>query len=448
MRITFVFLSLCILLRGAAQSLFEGAGPAGGEKPERLLDWSGYVRGSAYGGAKLFDYASIFGEAALQGKLNKGKARLFADVRLREGAQFGERHSVLQLKEAYAGYQSAKFDLRLGNQIVAWGRSDAFSPANCITSNDYFLLTPEPDDQTLPNFLLRAKYRFLSAAELELIGIPFFRPSEYRYDLFKLADNVRFVPGLLPETAWKAGAAAARLNFELPGVGFSLAYFTGYDPFYGFTIQNVDMGQPFQPAITYRPDYYRKQMVAADFALPLEKWIIRGETAAKFTRDHAAQMHVPGPDLSWVLGLERDLWGVHAVFQYIGKAVFDFQPLATPQLAAPFDEAMLAQYVQDMIVYESESLNRKVFQQQKAGNHALLLTLSRSFAHETLRAELSGYYNITSEEYLFRPRIGWNISDGLSAAIGASVMGGPEQFIFHYSKDVMNGVFAELRVGF
>lgn len=448
MRITFVFLSLCILLRSAAQSLFEGASPAGGEKPERLLDWSGYVRGSTYVGAKMFDYASIFGEAALQGKLNKGKAWLFADVRLREGAQFGERHSVLQLKEAYAGYQSAKFDLLLGNQIVAWGRSDAFSPANCITPNDYFLLTPEPDDQTLPNFLLRAKYRFLPAAELELIGIPFFRPSEYRYDLFNLADNVRFAPGLLPETAWKAGAAAARLNVELPGVGFSIAYFSGYDPFYGFSIQSVDMGQPFQPAITYRPDYYRKQMVAADFALPLEKWIIRGETAAKFTRDHAAQMHVPSPDLSWVLGIERELWGVHAVLQYIGKAVFDFQPLAAPQLAAPFDEAMLAQYVQDMIVYESESLNRKIFQQQKAGNHALLLNLSRSFAHETLRTELSGYYNLTSEEYLFRPRIGWKISDGLSAAIGASVMGGPEQFIFHYSKDVMNGVFAELRVGF
>ncbi|MDV7395950.1 hypothetical protein RZS08_31450, partial [Arthrospira platensis SPKY1] len=76
MRNLFPFLFTCfIALPGISQSLFEEASEP--EKSETALEWTGYVRGSAYGGSERSDYSSLFGEAALQGKLSKGKAFLF-----------------------------------------------------------------------------------------------------------------------------------------------------------------------------------------------------------------------------------------------------------------------------------------------------------------------------------------------------------------------------------
>lgn len=445
--LTTILLAIGLTVPTLAQGLFENAG-SNEHNSKTALDWSGYARGAVYGATPSFDFSTLFGELALQGKLSHGKAFLFADARLREGLQFGETGTVFQLKEAYAGYQSGKLDLYLGNQIVAWGRADGFNPTNTLTPVDYFFLTPDPDDQTLPNFMLRAKYRLSPAIGLELIGIPFFRPSVYRYDLFDMGENATFSTAVSPGPYLENGALAVRLDFELPRAGFSLSIFRGYDPFYGFNIQALDLSQLMNPVITYQPAFYRKNQFGADFAVPLGAWIVRGEVSAALTRDYEQHMHVPNPGLYYVAGVERGFWGITAIFQYIGKYAFDFQPLTEPMLENPFDPAGLQQYIQDRIHYESTLFNRKIFQQQKETNHALFGSLSRAFAHEALRAEVNGYYNITSEEYLIRPALTWNIAAGLSATAGANIMGGPEQFIFDYSKDIMNGGFVQLKAQF
>lgn len=444
MRKLLVFVSTCLIaLPGMSQGIFEEASEP--KESGTALEWNGYVRGSAYGGSKQFDYSSLFGEAALQGKLTAGKAFLFADMRLREGVQFGETALTLQLKEAYAGYQSDKLGLSLGNQIMAWGRADGFNPTNNLTPRDYFLLTPEPDDQTLPNFLLRAKYHFKPEVGLEIVGIPFFRPSVYRYGLFSLGEHARFDEAILPATRFGNGALAARLDFELPRIGFSLSYFNGYDPFYGFTAQDIDLSNLLSPLITYRPDFYRKQSFGADFALPLGNWILRGEIACDKTKGYLEAPHVPNPGLYYVVGLERQLWDITAILQYIGKYTFDYRDITEP---APEGLDQLQEYILERIGYETNLFNRKIFLQQEQSNHALSLSLNRSLAHEVLRAECTVYYNLTSEEYLLRPALNWQANDALSATFGASIMGGPEQFIYDYAKEVLNGAFLQLKVRF
>ena len=442
-----LILFIALTSTGYAQGLFETAGTSDPEKDSKL-EWSGYVRGSAYSGAEQFDYSSVFGELGLQGKYTLEKAFLFADMRLREGLQFGEVGPTLQLKEVYAGYQSGKVDLYLGNQIVTWGRTDGFNPTNCITPRDYFFLTAEPDDQTLPNFMLRVKYHLNPALYLEGIAIPYFRPSVYRYDLFDMGENAHFEEAVWPEKSFKNGAVAARLNAELSRIGFSLSYFNGYDPFYGFGIQNVDMTQFMDPQIAYQAAFFRKQALGADFALPLDAWIIRAEMAWKWTQGYDSLMYVPNPGLSYVLGIERNFWDITVLAQYIGQYAHHFQEMQEPILENPLDPTILFTYIQDRIGYESTLFNRKIFQQQEATNHALFLSLSRGFAHETLRVELSAYFNITSEEYLVRPRLSWKITDALTTTLGAQIMGGPEQSLFDYSKSVLNGAFAELKVNF
>ena len=66
------------------------------------------------------------------------------------------------------------------------GRTEGFSPTNNITPNDYFFLSSDPNDQRLSNFMLKMNYRPAIGIGLELIAIPFYKMSRYRFDLFDM----------------------------------------------------------------------------------------------------------------------------------------------------------------------------------------------------------------------------------------------------------------------
>jgi hypothetical protein len=432
----------------AAQGLFESsqsdsinASPA-----VKAFDLNGYARGMAWGGSQTNYFSNLSGELALKTKLSNGKTFLYGDVRFREGIFFGDRKSVFELKEAYAGYTGTRISVYLGNQIVTWGRTDGFNPTNIITPNDYFNLTPEPDDQKLGNFMLRPKIRLSNEAELEMIVVPVFKPSVYRYDLFDMGGNADFTDILIPEAKAKNATLAARLNVELPAAGFSVSFFHGYDPFYGFKTDTIEF-QP-SPQVTYNPAVYQKNTIGADFAIPVSQWVFRGEAALNLTKDYLENQQIPNPDLSYVLGIERTIAGYTAIFQYIGKYTFDFTPITEPVLADPENPLAQMQYAIDQINYQTELFNRKIFNQQEETNHALFLSVSKLFAHDVLSAELSGYYNLTSEEYLIRPTLKWNITDALSASFGASIMQGPDMSVFEKAGKVLNGAFVGLTASF
>lgn len=442
---------ICILfysLTTFSQGLFETAQIDEQTGENKNLTLNGYARGSLYGGSKNYDFTTVFGEFGFQAEYTPSKAFLYADIRIREGIQFNENNFRVELKEAYGGYRSDKFDIFLGNQIITWGRTDGFNPTNNINPNDYFLLSAKPDDQKLPNFMLRAKYRITQSMDIELISMPYFRPSVYRYDLFQIAEGVSFDSAELPEKNLENSTIAVRVNFDLPAMGFSFSWFHGYDPFYGFDVKSIDLSLLQEPDIVYQPDFYKKDVFGADMAVPAGSWVIRTELAYNQTYNYENYMYVPNPDLAWVFGLEHDFFGITTILQYIGKYTFDFQELNKPVLNDPTDIDQILQYARDNIYYESEIFNRKVFLQQEQTNHALFLTLTRSFLYEAIRAEITGYYNITSDDYFIRPGITWNITDALSTTAGANIMIGPENSVFSYASDVLSGVFCELRVTF
>jgi hypothetical protein len=252
----------------------------------------------------------------------------------------------------------------------------------------------------------------------------------------------------LPERKIENSSVAARLNFDYSSIGFSFSWFHGYDPFYGFDVFSIDLTHLQDPLIVYKPDYFQKDAFGADMAVPLGSWIIRAEAAFNQTYNYRNHMYIPNPDIAWVAGFERDFFGITTLFQYIGKYVIDFSDLELPVLDDPTDIDQIVQYARDKIYYESELFNKKVFLQQEKLNHALFLALTRFFFYDALRAEITAYYNFTAEDYFFRPGITWNITDELSATAGANLMIGPENSVFDYASDVLNGVFCELRVSF
>ncbi|MBS4013157.1 MAG: hypothetical protein KGZ97_05275 [Bacteroidetes bacterium] len=443
-------LTTAILFSGISllgQGIFESLTTSDEKNEEKpSINLGGYVRGSAYGGSEYYDYSNLFGEFALQGSLKKGKTFFYGEVRFIDGLFYNERESFVDLTEAYAGYQSDRFSAYIGNQIVSWGRTDGFNPTNNITPVDYFFLTSDNDDQLLSNFLLRTKINLTPSIELDLIAIPFFKESVYRYDLFSISEQAAFVDAKPIDKTFKNSSIAARLNFELPAAGFSLSYFRGYDPFYGIKINSIQLFPSVR--INYIPDFYLKNTIGGDFAIPIKQTILRGEAALNITENYKNQMHIPNPDVSYVFGIERNIFGYIAIVQYVGKFTLDYKELTTPILTDPNNQAELMQYAYDMINYESEMVNRRIFNQQEQTNHAIMLIINKSFAYDLLDARMTGYSNFTTEEYLIRPEISYKLTDELSLSAGSHLMFGPEESMFNYSGKVLNGGFISLKASF
>jgi hypothetical protein len=417
------------------------------EGESQILNINGYGRGMAFIGGDDLAGSVLMSELSLKTQMDYKNAYLYSDVRLRLGESLGEEISLLQIKELYAGYKGEKLDILLGDQIIVWGRTDGFSPNDHLNSSDYFFLTSEPDDQRLPNFMLRTTYRFAPQISLDLIAIPVYKPSVYRYELFDMGDNAQFSDVLVPEKTYENGSLAGRLNMEFSGVGTSLYGFYGYDPFYGFSLDTVDWSTG-TPMINYQPRSYRKTTVGADFDLIVKSAILRGEFAYTFTEDYEENMYVPNPDLSYVLSLEYNIGTISAIAQYIGKYTFFFEELQEPVLLDPTNPLAQMAYANEMITYSSNFFNRHIFYQQEEMNHAISLILNGRFFYDILSIELAGYYNLTSEEYMVRPKLSYDISDRLKVAVGGYFMDGPEETPFNYSASVMNGVFMELKAGF
>jgi len=448
-RIFFLIYVIFFCIALSAQELFESAVDSltQNDKTASKVSLNGYVRGSVFGGGKTYDLASTFAEIAFKTNFEKGKTFLTSDIRLRKGFFFSNNDQTIQIKELFAGYRGNKFDVLLGNQIINWGRTDGFNPTNNITPNDYFFLSSNPDDQKESNFMLRLKYRIIPTIELELIGIPFYEASNYRYDLFEMDKNANFGEAVLPSKQLKNGTVAARINFDLPAAGFSLSYFNGYDPYHGFNVQSVDWSTG-APKISLASNSYKKTTLGTDIAVPAGNFILRGEVAYNITKNLDNKMYIPLSDVIYVAGIESDLGGITMICQYIGKFTPSFTDLSVPILSNPLDQLAQMLYANQMINYENIQFNRKIFYQQEKTNHAVSLTFSKSFGYETWNAEISTYYNFTSSEWLIRPKLTWKINDALSASLGGNYMHGKEKTLFGYSSAVMNGAFLELKAGF
>jgi hypothetical protein len=437
-KIMFIVALILCSTSGHTQGLFENATNQQDSNKKFLLDIGGYGRGSAYGLSPSYDYNNVFAEFAFQGKLSLKRTFLYTDLRFRYGMEFNVLGPTFELKETYVGYQSPKLDLYLGAKIITWGRCDGFNPTDNITPYNYFFLTANPDDQKLSNFLMHTRWHITPALNLELVLIPYYRPSVYRYDLFDLGDYTTFTAPTWPAKTFENGSIAGRFNADFSGVGFSASYFRGFDPYYGFTISSFTM-QGLTPQVQLTAKPYQKSTFGADLSVPIGSWIIRAEGTYTHTNDYDTNMYIPNPGFYYVAGVEYSFWNIVAILQYIGHYTLDFVSL---------DDLPPPQTVEQMVNRELTSFNRKIFYQEKEANHALSLSMSRSFLHETLSAQATGYYNFTSEEWFVRPKIAWKITDHLETSLGGFYSYGPDQSLYYYASDIFNGVFLELKATF
>ena len=135
------------------------------------------------------------------------------------------------------------------------------------------------------------------------------------------------------------------------------------------------------------------------------------------------------------MGIDKEFGsGLKIILQYIGKHVIDFYKLVAAT-NEPYE-------------YQQGKLNRLISLQTNETTHSIAFRPSMDFIHETMRTEVLGLYNFTTEELFLRPKISYDIADALTFTVGGNFYSGIDGTLYDMISDHMNGVFIELKASF
>jgi len=423
------------------QGIFESAGSELTSSDQDGLEIGGYVRSTAYIN-RLDDKDSTrlqsgYGEITLQLSAEKSDwAKAFADVRFRAGYEINNEFSALDIREAYLDLFLGDFDIRLGKQVVVWGRADGFNPTNNITPQNTTVRSPESDDIRKASFLLRTYYNISPAIRLEGIWEPVYSPTVLAVEFADLPPNIFIGEGSYPDARLKNGLWAGHLSLEYPAFDGSLSYVQGYNPMPGIKLESLNLTTG---TMTLAPAAYRQQVVGFDFSTTLGSWGFRGEGAWRIPdKEHngLTNYYIPYEDIYFVFGIDRTWGDFNIIAQYIGRFIPNFEKLVIPT------DLSLQLYSQ------LENYNRLFVNQTDQWRHAISFRPAISLFYETLSLEVFGLYDLTTSELMIMPKLSYKLADALSLSVGGNLYYGDDSTLNDLIHDNFSAVFCELRVEF
>jgi len=263
----------------------------------------------------------------IDGLVSLGRTfRLFGSVELR--ADFANHaRDRLYVNELYADVVYKKFDLRVGRQLISWGKTDLVNPTDHLSPRD-FTDPLESEDERIGVFAVRPRLQW-GGVQWEGAIVPLFTGSIMPVGRSRWSPpfplraqdpsdpgqvirlNYEFMSPRVPATTVANVQYATRLSGSVRGWDLSLSYFDGWDdvPRLGTELSISDTGTG---TVRITPEHLRKRAVGGDLATVVGPFTVRAETA--YVRPDPLQ----GPDhFQYVLGAERtfgDMMGSGGTF--------------------------------------------------------------------------------------------------------------------------------------
>ena len=394
----------------------------------------------------------------------------FAEARIRYGLQAdGLQTTAVDLREAYVNTYLGPLDLRLGQQIIVWGRADALNPTNNLTPLDFRIHSPIEDDIRIGNAGARAFLRF-APFRLEGVWMPLYLPTEL--PVVQLPQYVSYGPPSVPSSPGlnlRNGTEAVRLHLEVPAIEMSVSYLHGLALLPGLSVTPMGITltanpdgtpstaiPPVAPSILVSRTAYEQQVLGFDFSTSLGEFAtLRGEAAYRRPYNWAgpADHHIAYPDAQYTIGADHTFGSLSVIVQYMGRYVFDWQKQSGP--LDPLDPSVLPtepmanlNTVTNTVNSILAKQNQILFSQTAQIQHLGTLRFEWLGLHETLSISSLCLYNFTTREWLITPRIGYRLSDAITMYAGAQVFHGPPDTLFGIIDAQLSAGYAELRYTF
>jgi hypothetical protein len=387
--------------------------------------WEGSLRASVWGRTRTLDgHRNIAsGSAWLKGSADIAGGTFVAEgwARHDQSLRDGGGRSEAKLREAYYARSEGDWDVRLGRQILPWGRADEINPTDRLTPRDYTLLVPESSDQRLG--LLAAKVtRHFGDMALTGIWMPGSRPHVL---------PVRPMPGVAVRSEAARHRPQVALKLERTGgdIDWSVSWFHGRDNDPDLAI--ASMGPSMLDLRLRQP---RVDVLGVDAAGVIGRFSWRAEAAYSHVRSQSREDPLAKrSNLFAVVGADWDAGAaVNVNMQFVARRVLgwsDPRALADPMLRS------LA--VEQAVV--SSQLNRT--------QTGASLRLSRGWLNDTLRTELQAVVSFTTHDFVLRPKLIYALDDRWKLTVGADVFRGRTQSYFGRLRDLSMG-YAELAYAF
>ncbi len=439
--------------------LFEAASSgelttAGSSETPQRFELSGYVRGTAYMG-KIPEYRqgymqAAYGEMSLQLRTKRtdyGDA--YAETRLRYGMQGGDPGYEAELREGYVNAYLGPVDIRLGQQIIVWGKADGFNPTNNLTPTNLSIRSPHDDDRRVGNFASRV-FLNMEPVRLEGVWVPLYRAVElppFVYPKYVVEGSTTY-----PEPEFLRGTYAGKLHLNLSAIDMSFSYLYGYGLLPGLTLQTLTSGDAIpeggQPEVRISRTAYKQHVIGFDFSTTLgESFGLRGEAAYRMPLHYERLLEAPRPDVQYTLGLDTTFGDVSVIAQYLGRYTLDWQKDA-PENAADPDQLWStgAGAAEPQVLQTLAGTNQMLFQQLAELQHLASLRLAWTGLHDSLNISALGLVNFTTKEWAAIPKLGYKLDDTILLSVGGEIYSGPPGTLLGLIDSVLSAGFAELKV--
>lgn len=439
----------------------ESTEPTQGATPSSGLSFGlhGHVRGDAFVGKTVGyvqpDIKAAYGEAALFVDARKGSVgRGVADLRLRYGFDGSQVVTRLDVREAYADWFLGRLDVRMGQQIIVWGRADGINPTNVLTPIDMRVRSPNEDDRRMGNVGLRLNLD-LRPVRVETVWMPLFVPTQW--PALDIGSDIEIAQPEYPSPRLANGLGAGRVHLELPSFEMSGMYAYGHATLPGLTYQDYDLiSEP--PVVRISRTAYQHHVAGFDFSTAIgDLFGLRGEAAYRLPIDYDTTIHTPNPDLQYVAGVDREFGNLSLIAQYYGRYVFDWQELPDPrydvdlaELAAleqplsPLVEEQFLGSVNDQLAIRNRILHAQI----KPVQHSISLRAEYKALHERLIVSAFGMGNVSTGEWLLYPKVAYSITDGLLASLGGEIYMGPTDTLLGLVDEALSAGYIELKAMF
>jgi hypothetical protein len=279
-----------------------------------------------------YDFLSSRTRLRLEGTWYADDSMAFASVDLEQNNVLDD-YDELKLREAYIDYFGNNWDVRVGKQIIVWGKTEGLQILDAVSPWDFSEFLAR-DFEDLRIGVDAVRFRFLQDSwTLELIYLPQFQPamlapadSPWSFDPTGTGASLNQVDE--PEFNLENGEYGARLLFYQDWGDLSFVALRSWsDEPYPFITPDRNK---LTSGINFR--YQRLDIAGIGISIPQGDFIFRGE-AAVYRGAEMMDMRSPGSEIKeynqfkWVAGLEwlpGDGWNL--AIQLTDSQVLDYQP--------------------------------------------------------------------------------------------------------------------------
>lgn len=346
------------------------------------------------------------------------------EARLTNPALNKDGHTTSRLLEGYVTMHFAKADLRLGKQIVAWGRADGINPTDNLTPRDFTVLLPFDDDQRFGTLALKLDTYLSPEHTLTVFTTPFFEPSR----IPRPASGPSIMEKI-PERSLANTVFGLKLNKVGEGFDWSASYFHGFSELASLRFLGSDATGPLLEL-----HYDRIKVLGADFARNFGRFGFRGEVAYVDTRDDSGtDPGTKNPFLFWIVGVDRTFFeNMNVNLQFFQRRIRRYH---NPE------------NIDDAVERDIAIQNAIIGGQQDRISNGISFRVSNKWFNDTLEAEIFSILNTTRHDNFIRSLLRYAFSDHWKGTLGAEFYFGAAETQFGSLKPNRGG-FAEARYSF